>query len=198
MDAKALYKITYGLYLLTARDSLGDNGCIINTAIQIANEPARIAVSVLRPNKTCDMIRQTGVFNVCALTQDTDFALFQKFGMQSGRNVSKFDGFTSAVRTENGLLRLTEKSNMFLSARVVDTLELGSHTLFVGEITEAETLSPAETCTYGYYQSHIKPRPAAPAKKAWVCSVCGYVHEGEDLPEDFLFHTLDCFTAGSF
>jgi len=186
MDAKALYKITYGLYLLTTKDSSGDNGCIINTAIQIANDPARVAVSVLCPNKTCDMIRRSGVFNVCALTRDTDFSLFRRFGMQSGRNADKFEGFASAVRAENGLFRLTENSNMFLSARVVDTLELGSHTLFVGEITEAETLSASETCTYDYYQSHIKPRPAAPAKKAWVCSVCGYVHEGEEMPEDFL------------
>ena len=185
MDPKALHKITYGLYLLTAKDSTGDNGCIINTAVQIASEPDRVAVAVIRRNKTNEMIRQTGAFCISSLTEETGFDVFQRFGMQSGYNVNKFDAFADAARTESQLYRLTKNANMFLCAKVVETVELGSHTLFIGEVTESEVLSDAPSCSYGYYLRNIKPKPAA-AKKAWVCSICGYVHEDENLPDDFL------------
>ena len=185
MDQKAFYKITYGLYLLTAKDSAKDNGCIINTAIQVANNPDSISVAVIKGGLTHDMIAATGVFNISALTEEAEFALFKRFGMQSGRNTDKFDGFADAVRSENGLYRLTSGANMFMSANVTASYDLGSHTLFVGEVTDGAVISDIPSCTYGFYQSRIKPKPAAPAKKAWVCTVCGYVHEGDDLPEDF-------------
>ena len=185
MDQKAFYKITYGLYLLTAKDGEKDNGCIINTAIQVANTPYRISVAVIKGGLTHDMIAKTGVFNISSLTEEAEFALFKRFGMQSGRDADKFESFGDVVRSENGLYRLTTGANMFMSAKVVSSYDLGSHTLFVGEVTDGEVISDVPSCTYGFYQSNIKPKPAAPAKKAWVCTVCGYAYEGDELPEDF-------------
>ena len=178
--------MTYGLFLLTAREDGKDNGCIINTAIQVANDPTRISIAVIRKNKTCDMILNTGVFNVSAISTDAQFALFQRFGMQSGRDVDKFDGFSDVARSENGLYYLTKQANMYLSAKVTEHFDLGSHILFVGELTDAVRLSEVGSCSYSYYQSSIKPKPQRAEKKQWVCSVCGYVYEGESVPDDFV------------
>ena len=186
MDPKALYQLTYGLFLLTARQDGKDNGCIINTAIQTANDPTRISIAVIKKNLTCKMIENTGIFNLSTLTVQTDFALFQRFGMQSGRDTDKFDGFPETERTENGLLRLTRNANMYLSAKVVDSKDLGSHMVFFAELTAGEVLSSVPSCTYAYYQSDIKPKPQPAKKKAWVCSVCGYVYEGDEVPDDFV------------
>lgn len=189
MDPKALYKLTYGLYLLTAREDGRDNGCIINTAVQVTDTPPRISVSVNKANHTCGMIRRTGVFNVSAITVDADFALFQRFGMQSGRDVDKFAGFPGVARSANGLYYLTETAGMYLSARVVQEIDLGSHMLFIAEVTEGVVTGSTPECTYAYYQSDIKPKPKPKnedGKKRWVCTVCGYVYEGETVPDDFL------------
>ena len=181
-----MFKLTYGLYLLTARENGKDNGCIINTALQVANEPTRISIAVIKKNLTCEMIEKTGIFNLSTLTTQTDFALFQRFGMRSGRDVDKFDGFPDVERTENGLLRLNRNANMYLSAKVVDSKDLGSHMVFFAELTAGEVLGSAPSCTYAYYQSDIKPKPQPVKKQAWVCSVCGYVYEGDEVPDDFI------------
>lgn len=194
MDLKALYKITYGLYLLTAREGSKDNGCIINTVMQVAENPVRLAVSVLKKNLTHDMIQSTGKLALSALTTEADFALFRRFGMQSGRMTDKFADFPYVTDCGNGLLRLTAFCNMYLRAKVVQTVDLGTHSLFIAEVEEAQNLSQAESCTYSYYQAHIKPRPAVkPEGKKWVCDVCGWIYDEaatgipwEELPEDFL------------
>lgn len=186
MDQKALFQITYGLYLLTTHQQGVDNGCIINTVMQIAEEPDRLAISVSKRNLTCAMLRQTREFNVSMLTTDADFALFKRFGMQSGRDTDKFEGFEGVTRTENGLYRLTESTNAYLSGVVVQEVDLGTHMLFIAEMTDGQVLSNDPPCTYTYYQNHIKPKPVQREKKSWVCEVCGYVHEGETLPEGFV------------
>ena len=183
MDPKALFKLTYGLYLLTARENGKDNGCIINTAIQVANEPARVSIAVIKKNLTCDMILNTGIFNVSAIDTRADFGLFQRFGMRTGRETDKFDGFPSAARSGNGLYYLTSFANGYLSAKVTEWHDLGTHMLFIAEVTDGEVLGNEPSVTYGYYQSDIKPKPAQ--KKGWVCSVCGYVYEGDEVPDDF-------------
>lgn len=185
MNNKALYKLTYGLYLLTANENGIDNGCIINTAIQVANNPTRISIAVLKTNKTHDMIKNTGQFNISCITTGAYFELFQHFGMQSGRDVDKFAGWVYIDRSVNGLYYLTKAANMYMSAKVTESLDLGTHTLFVAEVTEAETLSDEESCTYGYYQSDIKPKPVESSNTTWTCSVCGYVYEGEEMPDDY-------------
>jgi len=187
MNEKALYKIPYGLFLLTARENNKDNGCIINTAIQVADTPTQLCVAVNKNNLTHDMIVHTRSFNVSSITTSADFELFKQFGMQSGRTIDKFANFPDVARSENGLLYLTKNVNMYLSAKVTMYLDLGSHTLFIGELTDAQVLSDEESCTYGYYQSDIKPKPAITSTKTtWTCSVCGYVYEGEELPEDYI------------
>ena len=186
MNKKALYNITYGLYLLSAREGGRDNGCIINTAVQVANDPTRVAISVIQKNLTHDMIKASGKFNLSAISSDAPFEVFKHFGMQSGRNVDKFAGMKDIARSENGLYYLTHYANAFLSCRVLESVDLGSHTLFIAEVTDGEVLSSEASCTYGYYQSDIKPKPAPAEKKGWVCAICGYVHEGEELPEDFV------------
>ena len=186
MNTKAMYHLTYGLYLLTAQEDGRDTGCIINTAIQVANDPARLSIAVIKGGCTHDMVLRTGLFNVSSLTVDAPFALFRHFGMQSGRNVDKFDGFDGVARSENGLTYLAENANAFLSCRVVDSFDLGSHTMFIGELTDGEVLSARPSCTYAYYQSDIKQKPAPLKKKGWVCTVCGYVYEGDEVPDDFL------------
>ena len=186
MDPKALFQITYGLYLLTVRQEGEDNGCIINTVMQIAEEPNRLAIAISKRNLSCHMLRKTGVFNVSTLTTQADFELFRRFGMQSGRDADKFEGFPHVARTQNGLYRLTGQTNAFLSGRVLSETDLGTHILFVAEVTDGEVLTADAPCTYSYYQSHIKPKPQPAKKSSWVCEVCGYVHEGDELPEGFV------------
>lgn len=186
MEQKVLWNLTYGLYLLTAREMGKDNGCIINTAVQVANSPDRIAISVIKGNLTHDMIQETGVFNLSAITESAPFSLFQRFGMQSGRKTDKFSGFSGAARSENTLMYLTEHANMYLSAFVTQEIDLGSHTLFIAEVADGKVLNQDAACTYAHYQSHIKPRPEKKEKKQWVCTVCGYVYEGETVPDDYL------------
>ena len=186
MDLKAFYKITYGLYLLSTRSYGQDNACIINTVMQVTDNPVRIAIAVNKGNKTHDMIMESGRFNLSSLTSETPFSLFQRFGMQSGRDVNKFIGFEDVERAQNGIYRLNAYANAYFSCKLQRTVDLGSHTLFIAEVEEAQVLSDKEACTYGYYQSDIKPKPQQPKKKGWVCSVCGHVYEGEELPEDYV------------
>ncbi len=186
MNPRALFNITYGLYVLTARQGEKDNGCIINTVMQVAEKPVRIAISVVKQNLTCDMIRETGIFNVSAISTEADFELFKRFGFQSGRDADKFQGFDSVERSENGLYYVKDKTCAFLSAKVVEMQDLGTHVLFIGEVTDGEVLSNGWGCSYAYYQADIKPKPAPVKKKAWVCEICGYVHEGDEVPEDFI------------
>ena len=189
-DPKAMYALSYGLFVLTARRGEQDNGCIINTGIQVTSQPNRVLIAVNKSNFTHDMIMETGVFNLSVLTEKADFSLFQRFGFQSGRDVDKFRGFDRVQRTENGLLAVTEGTSAWLSCKVASTVDLGTHTLFVADVTDGDTLSRESSATYAYYQTNIKPRPAAPAaetgKKRWVCTVCGYIYEGETLPADFI------------
>ena len=188
MNPKALYHITYGLYWLSVRSYAQDNACIINTAVQVANDPTRISIAAIKGNLTHDMILNSGIFNLSSITTNAKFELFQRFGMQSGRDVNKFDGFDNVARSENGLIYLKDASNMYLSAKVTEHFDLGSHTLFVGELTDGQVLSEVPSCTYSYYQSDIKPKPitVATEKNTWTCSICGYVYEGDEVPEDFL------------
>lgn len=189
-DPKAMYAMSYGLFVLTARRGEQDNGCIINTGIQVTSQPNRVLIAVNKSNFTHDMILETGAFNLSVLTEKADFSLFQRFGFQSGRDVDKFQGFAHTLRTENGLLAVTEGTSAWLSCKVASTVDLGTHTLFVADVTDGDTLSREPSATYAYYQANIKPRPAAPAtesgKKRWVCTVCGYIYEGDSLPEDFI------------
>ncbi len=186
MDHKAMYKLTYGLYLLTAQADGKDNGCIINTAVQVANDPTRISIAVIKGGCTHDLVAASGRFNVSSLTVEAPFSLFRHFGMQSGRSVDKFADFADVARSENGLYYLTKGANAYLSCKVVSATDLGSHTLFVAEVEDGAVLGSAESCTYAYYQSTIKQKPAPAQKTGWVCSVCGYVYEGDEVPDDFL------------
>ena len=197
MDNTALFKLTYGMFLLTAEDKGRHNGCIINTAVQVAENPIRIAVSVQKNNLTHDMIMNTGKFNISAITTEADFELFKHFGMQSGRDVDKFASYTDVDKSPNGLLYL-KSANMYLSAEVIFGSDLGTHDLFIAEVKDAEVLSNAEPCTYAYYHKSIKPAPKKEKVGKWVCNVCGYEYEGNELPDDYICplckHGKDDFT----
>ncbi len=188
IDNKAMYKISYGLYMLTTTDGEKQNGCIVNTVAMLTDNPKRVTLFVNKANYSNELLKKTGVFNVSVLTESAPFELFKKFGFVSGREKDKFAGENYPV-SENGLYYLPEHANAVLSGKVVDSYDYGTHTLFVAEITEAKTLSAEKSVTYDYYQANIKAKPAAPkaedGKEKWVCKVCGYVHEGP-LPEDFI------------
>lgn len=191
MDKKALYKLSYGLFVLTTREGEQDNGCIINTAIQAASEPNQMSVCVSKLNHTHDMIQRTGVFNVSVLSQRAGFDLFKHFGFQSGRDVNKFETFADYARGANGLCYITEGTNAYFSVKIMKMEDLGSHTMFLGEITDMEVLSDAPSATYDYYLNHIKPKPQAvgtaeDGKTIWRCTICGYEYVGEELPEDYI------------
>lgn len=186
IEPNAMFKLSYGLFVLSANDGR-DNGCIINTVTQITDTPKRISIAVNKANHTHDQILKTGLFNVSVLTNDAPFALFERFGFQSGRDADKFAGLNGVERSENGLTYLTEATNAFISAKVVQTLDYDTHTVFIADVTEAKVLSNAPSLTYAYYFDHVKPKPAALSEqKGWVCKVCGYVYEGEELPEDYI------------
>ena len=183
MDNTAFYKLTYGLFLLTAKQGDKENGCIVNTAIQCASEPKLLSVSVINKNYTCDMIRATGRFNVSVLTERAPYALFERFGMRSGRDTDKFEGDDSPCLA-NGLRYPADAAAVF-ACKVVSATDLGSHTLFVAEIEDAFVLSDERPMTYAYYHANVKPAPAKEQTRGWRCKVCGYVYEGEELPPDF-------------
>lgn len=188
LDSKAMFKLSYGLFVLTAREGDKDNGCIINTVTQVTSEPNRITIAVNKNNYTHDMIHRTGVFNVSVLSTDVTFDTFRHFGFQSGRTADKFGGYTDASRSANGVFYLTRGVNALISAKVVEEKEFETHTLFIAKVTECRILSDAESVTYAYYFAHIKPKPQPTAEKkvGWVCKICGYVYEGEVLPPDFI------------
>ncbi len=187
VDPTAMFKLSYGLFVLTARDGDKDNGCIINTAMQVTDVKKRIAIAVNKANYTHDMIKKTGVFNLSVLTTDAPFALFKQFGFQSGRDVDKFAQGGAEVRTANGLRYVPEYANAVISGKVVEAQEYDTHTLFIAEVTEAVVLSSVPSVTYQYYFDHIKPQPQPTTEKSgWVCKICGYIYEGEELPEDFI------------
>lgn len=186
MDNKAMFQLTYGLFVLSGAENGTDNGCIINTAAQVTTTPNRITIAVNKQNFTHDLILRTGIFTVSVLDETAPFALFQRFGFQSGRNADKFSGLATA-RGENGVLRPAEHISAWISGKVVQTVDLGTHTLFVADVTDAQMSSGATPVTYNYYQANIKPKPQPDApKKGWRCKVCGYVYEGEELPADFI------------
>ncbi|MBO5279361.1 MAG: flavin reductase [Lachnospiraceae bacterium] len=186
MDNKAMFKLSYGLFVLTAKEGTKDNGCIINTAIQITTSPNRVIIAVNKANYTHDMIMNTGEFNVSVLSEEVPFAVFERFGFQSGRTADKFAGFEKTARSSNGILYLTEYANAVISAKVVKTEDWGSHTVFVAEVTDAQVLSSVPSVTYQYYFDNIKPKPQEEKKKGFVCKICGYVYEGDTLPADFV------------
>ena len=185
VEAEALFKLSYGLYVLTAKDEDGDNGCIINTAMQVTDTPKQLCVAVNKNNHTHDMIVKTGVFNLSVLTEAAPFAVFERFGFSSGRDTDKFAGYPHTARSENGLLYTTEAVNAFFSAKVIQTVDCGTHTMFIAEVTEAKTLNEQAALTYSYYFEHIKPKPQAKVK-GYVCKICGFVYEGDPLPEDYV------------
>lgn len=190
MDNQALFKLSYGLFVLTARDGEKDNGCIINTAIQAASTPNQLSICVNKANYTHDMIVKTGIFTVSILTQKASFDIFKRFGFASDRDVDKFADYAECKRGENSVYYITEATNAYISVKVSKTEDLGSHTMFVGEITDMEVLSEEPSVTYAYYFQHIKPKQEASAspsgKTVWRCKICGYEYEGEEIPEDYI------------
>ena len=185
MDNQAMFKLGYGLYVLTARQDGKDNGCIINTVMQITDDPKQIILGVNKENLTHDMVLQTGIFNVSVLTQEAVFWIFQHYGFQSGRDVDKFANIPEA-RTENGLRYVEGCTNAVISGKVVSIQDCGTHTLFVAEVADAKVLSETPSATYQYYFDHIKPKPEPAKKTSWVCKICNYVYEGETLPADYV------------
>lgn len=186
MDQTAFYKIGYGLYVVTTHDGIRDNGMICNTVVQVASEPMCIALSINKANYTHEVIRTTGKLNVNVLAESAPFSVFENFGFRSGRDTDKFQG-VAFTRSTNGLAVLSTDCNACFSLRVDSYQDLGSHGLFLCSVEEAQALSSAETMTYAYYFANVKPKPAAKAKsKGYVCKICGYVYEGEDLPADFI------------
>ena len=188
IDQGAMFKLSYGLFVLTSKDGDKDNGCIINTAIQITSNPLRISIAAIKANYTHDLIQKTGLFNVSILTESAPFSTFQRFGFQSGRIADKFDGCGYDVRTANGIRYVPENTNSVISAKVIEKYDYGTHTLFIADVTEAIVLSNERSVTYQYYFDNIKPKPQPPKeeKKGYVCKICGYVYEGENLPADFI------------
>lgn len=190
LDPTALFTLSYGLYVLTAREGGRDLGCIVNTVTQLTENPTRIAVSVNKRNFTNEVIQRTGLFNVSVLTEAAPMDLFRHFGFQSGRDVDKFAGRTDPV-SENGLRYIGGPANALISGKVEQAIDCGTHMLYIALVTEARKLSDAPSMTYAYYFANVKPRPQPkPAqekpRRGFVCRICGYFYEGDELPPDFI------------
>jgi len=188
VDPNAMFKLSYGLFVLTARDGSKDNGCIINTVMQITVTPVKITIGVNKANYTHDMILKTGKFNVSVLSESAPFSVFQQFGFKSGKDTDKFADSEEILRTENGIRYLSKWTNGVISGEVKESVDCGTHTLFIAEVNQAFSLSSDASVTYQYYFDNIKPKPQPPKgnKKGFVCKICGYVHEGDTLPDDFV------------
>ena len=191
MDNKAMYKLSYGLFVLTAKVGDKENGCITNTAVQVASEPNTISFAVNKANYTHDMVMETKRANISVISEAADFELFKHFGFQSGRDVDKFADFRDCKYAENGIPYITKGTNAYFSIDVKQTVDLGSHTLFIGEPTAMEVLADTASATYAYYQSDIKPKPekvgeTKTGQTVWRCRICGYEYVGEEMPNDYL------------
>ena len=186
-DMTALFRIGYGLYVVTSNDGHKDNGLIVNTVTQVTDSPNRVAVCINKQNYSHHVIKQTGVMNVNCLSTEAPFSVFENFGFQSGRTADKFAGYEEQPpRSDNGLIFLPQYINAFMSLKVEEYVDLGSHGMFICAVTEARVLSDRPTMTYTYYQENVKPKPKTEGKKGWVCRICGYIYEGEELPDDFV------------
>ena len=186
MDMNAMFKISYGLFVLSAKNTSKQNGCIVNTVMQVTSTPNRIVVAVNKNNFTHDMIVSSKEFNVSMLSTSVPFEVFKHFGFQSGKEVNKFENFEHKIAS-NGIAYLNKNTTAYLSAKVVSITDLGTHSLFLAEVTDGEKLSDEDSVTYDYYQKNIKPKPTTkPKKTVWRCKICGYEYEGEELPEDFI------------
>lgn len=189
MDKKAMYNLSYGLFVLTSAFEGRDSGCIINTGIQVTSQPNRISIVVNQGNFTKELVEKSGKFNLSVLSEAASFETFRHFGFQSGRDVNKFAAYSDCKRSANGLYYITAGTNAYISATVEQTVDLGTHMLFIAAVDDMEVLSKDPSATYAYYQSQIKPKPvqqSSAGKTAWRCTVCGYIYEGEELPVDFI------------
>lgn len=196
IDNKAIFNISYGLFVLVARQGEKDNACIINVAQQVTSDPLQLMICVNKANLTHDMVLKTLKFNLCPLSEEATMKPFQHFGFQSGRTVDKFVECETELRTDNGLRYLPKYINSVISCVVTKSIDLGTHTMFIARVMEAKVLTDSPSITYAYYQQHIKPSPRMEVggqngqtfdlKKKWVCEVCGYVYEGDEVPDDFI------------
>ncbi len=186
MEQIALNKISYGLYILTTSFEGKDNGCIINTVSQVALNPDKIMISVNKSSYTGELIKKSGIFNLSVLTEEAPFSEFQHFGFSSGRDKDKFENKENIFRSSNGVYVVPRYANSFICASVTDTLDLGTHTLFIADVTEQTVLTDEPSITYGYYHANTKPKPQENKKSGFRCNICGYVYEGDDIPEDFI------------
>ncbi len=184
-DLKALFHIGYGLYVVTSHDGKKDNGLIVNTVTQVTDAPNRVAVTINKKNYSHHVIKQTGIMNVNCLSVDAPFKIFETFGFQSGRTADKFADFDT-LRSDNGLRFLPRYINSFMSLKVEQYIDLDTHGMFICSVTEARVISSSETMTYTYYQNNVKPKPQTKGKKGFVCKICGYIYEGDTLPDDFV------------
>lgn len=185
INPAALFKIGYGLYVVTSNDGNKDNGMIVNTVMQVTNSPDKIAVTINKSNYSHEIIKQTGTMNVNCLSVDAPFSVFERFGFQSGRNVDKFENY-EVMRSCNGLAVLPQNINAYFSLKVEQYVDLGTHGMFICSVTESKVVSDRETMTYSYYHQNVKPKPNTNKKKGYVCKICGYVYEGDTLPDDFV------------
>lgn len=188
MDKRAMFKIGYGLYVVTAKSGERQNGCISNSVMQVTSEPNRIVVCLNKNNFTTAMIEKTKELNVSVLSEKSNFDIFKHFGFQSGKDVDKFADFMDVKTASNGINYIIQNTNAYFSCKVIDETDLGTHILFLCDVTEAEILSDDPTCTYDYYQKNIKTdaKPKTSAKVYWKCKVCGYIYEGDPIPDDFI------------
>ena len=184
-DLTALFNIEYGLYVVTSNDGKKDNGLIVNTITQVTNNPNRIAVTINKENYSHHVIKQSGIMNINCLSIDAPFSVFERFGFQSGRNVDKFVDY-KPNRSDNGLPFLSKYINSFMSLKVEQYIDLETHGMFICQITEARVINNQESMTYSYYHNNVKPKPQVDGKKGYVCKICGYIYEGEELPEDYI------------
>ena len=185
IDLTALFSISYGLYVVTSNDGTKDNGLIVNTVTQVTNTPNRIAVTIDKNNYSHDIIKKTGKLNVNCLSVDAPFGIFENFGFQSGRDADKFAEI-KPMYSQNGLAYLPQYSNSFISLEVESYVDVDTHGMFICTVTEAQVVSDRESMTYTYYHKNVKPKPQTEAKKGFVCKICGYIYEGETLPQDFV------------
>lgn len=188
MANEAMFKLSYGLFVLTAEEAGKHNGCIVNTVMQVTETPNKISVTVNKRNYTHDMIMRTSRFTASVISEKASFEVFKHFGFSSGRDTDKFSGYSDCKLTQNGTMAVLDGTNAYISALVTDTVDLGTHTLFIAEVTEAEVISEAPSATYSYYHANIKPKPTSAKKEKtyYRCTVCGYEEDFEEIPDDFM------------